>query len=143
MAVKLSLHFPNDWKISYDTYIEEDGSESAYAEALKGEEASIEVYVGNMPEDNDAPDQALANYVEMVGFDKDDPEDFNPIMVWPFDKKKAYGFEALCEDDSPMRVICIEIKQRILAVANIIGKDEASVEKAYETLVRGLRVGKE
>lgn len=143
MAIKLSLHFPNDWKISYDTYIEEDGSESSHAEATKGEEASIEVFVGNMPEDNDAPDQALANYVEMVGFDKDDPEDFNPIMIWPFDKKKAYGFEALCEDDSPMRVVCIEIKQRILAVANIIGKDEASVEKAYETLARGLRVGKE
>jgi len=143
MAIKLSLHFPNDWAITYDTYIEEDGSESSYAEAIKGEEATVEVYVGNMPEDNDASDQALANYVEMVGFDNDDPEDFNPIMVWPFDKKKAYGFEALCEDDSPMRVICVEIKQKILAVANIIGKDDATVEKAYETLVRGLRVGKE
>ena len=140
MAVKLSLHFPNDWKISYDTYIEEDGSESAHAEAIKGEEASIEVFVGNMPEDNDAPDQALANYVEMVGFDKDDPEDFNPIMIWPFDKKKAYGFEALCEDDSPMRFISLEMKSGVLAILCVAAISDEKLDEFVALAERGLRV---
>lgn len=136
------LRLPEGWTVSYDTLIEEDGSETAYADATGPAGESVEVYVGEMPEDNDASDQALANYVEMVGFDENDPEDYSPIIQWPFDKKKAYGFEALCEDDSPMRVICVEIKQKVLAVANVIADDEASLEAAYQVLVRGLRVSK-
>lgn len=142
MAYNMLLRLPDGWTVSYDTLVEEDGSETAYADATGPAGESVEVYVGEMPEDNDASDQALANYVEMVGFDETDPEDYSPIVQWPFDKKKAYGFEALCEDDSPMRVICVEIKQKVLAVANIIADDEASVEAAYQTLVRGLRVSK-
>lgn len=142
MAYNMLLRLPEGWTVSYDTLIEEDGSETAYADATGPAGESVELYVGEMPEDNDASDQALANYVEMVGFDENDPEDYSPIIQWPFDKKKAYGFEALCEDDSPMRVVCVEIKQKVLAVANIIADDEASVEAAYQVLVRGLRVSK-
>lgn len=140
MTYNVQIKLPEGWKVSYDTLIEEDGSETSYAQAEGPEGELVELYVGDSPDDSDASDQALANYVEMVGFSDDTDE--CPIIQWPFDKKKAYGFEALCEDDQPLRVACVEIKQGVMAVANIIAPDDAKLENAYMLLARGLRVSR-
>ena len=93
-----------------------------------------------MPEDTTAADQALANYADTVGFDEEDPEDFDPIIEWPFGNKKAYGFEALAEDDSPMRMMCIELKKGTLVILCILAKDDATLVEAVQLAERGLRL---
>ncbi len=91
-----------------------------------------------MPEDTTAADQALANYADTVGFDDDDPEDFDPIIEWPFNGKKAYGFEAVAEDDSPMRMMCIELKKDILVILVVLAKDDDTLVEAVQLAERGL-----
>ena len=93
-----------------------------------------------MPDDTTAADQALANYADMVGFDEEDPDDFDPIIEWPFNGKKAYGFEALAEDDSPMRMMSIELKKNILVILVVLAKDDETLRQAVKLAERGLRL---
>ena len=116
MAYDISLKLPQGWVSDLDSYIDESGVETT------------------------AADQALSNYADTVGFDEDDPEDFDPIVEWPFNGKKAYGFEAIAEDDSPMRMMCVELKKGILVILCILGKDDDTLVEAVQLAERGLRL---
>ena len=147
MASKITLPLPQQWLVQQDIYTDEQsGEDITHFEAHlpnekeQKDEAIIDLYVGPMPEDTCAQDEALANYADMIGFDDDD-EDEDPIIEWPFQKKKAYGFEAFCDDESPMRVMCVEIKQHLLAVITIIGKDDEALVDAITLVDHNLRVG--
>ena len=146
MAYDISLKLPQGWVSDLDTYLDESGVEITHLschlpnDKLKTDEALIDVYAGPMPEDSTAADQALANYADTVGFDDDDPDDFDPITEWRFNKKKAYGFEAIAEDDSPMRLMCIEPKKGTLAVLCILAKDDDPIPEAVQLAERGLRI---
>ena len=108
MEYDIQLPLPEGWVSSVDQYIDEDGSEISHLEAqLRGR--GIDLYVGPMPEGETAADQAFSNYVDMVGFEDGDEGD--PIIQYPFDGKKAYGFEAYDEEDHPLRVLCLEPKK--------------------------------
>lgn len=142
MAYDVQISLPEEWRCSVESYKDEDGSEVTHLEARLGKDigdGTIEAYVGDMPEGDSAADQAITNYADMVGFDGD--EDFNPIEEWEFNGKKAYGFEALCEDDSPMRVLCVEIKQGILAIICVAAPDEAKLDEVFSLAAR-LRIRK-
>ena len=58
---KIEIKLPEGWNGQVgEQYVEianQDGT------------ASVEVTVGDMPEDSAAPEQALINYIDMVGFD--------------------------------------------------------------------------
>ena len=108
-------------------------------DAAQTDLAQIEIFAGRMPSDTTAADEALANYADIVGFDDDDPEDFDPITEWPFAGKKAYGFEALCEDDSPMRLMCTEIKAGYLVLISICAKDDETLVETVQLVERNLR----
>lgn len=146
MAYDISLKLPQGWVTDSETYLDESGVEITHLschlpnDRKQTDEALIDVYAGPMPEDTTAADQALANYADTVGFDEDDPEDFDPITEWPFGNKKAYGFEAIAEDDSPMRMMCIELKKGTLVILCILGKDDGTLVKAVELAERGLRL---
>ncbi len=146
MAYDISLKLPQGWVSDSETYLDESGVEITHLschlpnDRKQTDEALIDVYAGPMPEDTTAADQALANYADTVGFDEDDPEDFDPITEWPFGNKKAYGFEAIAEDDSPMRMMCIELKKGTLVILCILGKDDGTLVKAVELAERGLRL---
>ena len=75
-----------------------------------------------------------------MGFDDDDPEDFDPVIEWPFNGKKAYGFEAIAEDDSPMRMMCIELKKGTLVIVVVLAKDDDTLQEAVQLAERGLRL---
>ena len=134
MAYDIQLRLPEGWQQEMETYEDESGSEIVhleahlYNEARKQDEGYIDIYVGPLPEDTTAEDQALSNYADIVGFDDDDPEDFNPIATIKFNGKKAYGFEALAEDDSPMRMMSIELKKNILVILVVLAKDDDAPE---------------
>ena len=146
MAYDISLKLPQGWVSDLDTYLDESGVEITHLschlpnDIQKTDEALIDVYAGPMPEDTTAADQALANYADTVGFDEDEPDDFDPITEWPFNKKKAYGFEAIAEDDSPMRLMCLEPRKGTLVVLCILAKDDDMLVEAVQLAERGLRV---
>lgn len=146
MASKITLPLPQQWLVQQDVYTDEQsGEDITHFEAHlpnekeQKDEAIIDLYVGPMPEDTCAQDEALANYADMIGFDDDD-EDEDPIIEWPFQKTKAYGFEGLCEDESPLRVMCIEIRKGILLIGTIIGKDDDFLVRIVETVEKNLKV---
>lgn len=128
--------------------MDESGVEISHFEAhLSGnekdhEQAMIDIYVGDMPDDETAEDQAFANYAETVGFDDDDPEDYNPIAKIKFNGKNAWSFEALCEDDFPMRFIAQEVRSGVLAIIVFAGKDLSIVDDVHTLIERNFRVAR-
>lgn len=140
------MNLPASWTCEQDTYLDESGYEIAHLEAhlrndrKQKDEAIIDIYVGDIPEGETAEDQALANYAETIGFYDDDPEDFNPIEKFKFNGKNAYGFSALCEDESPMRFIAQEVRKGILAIIVFSASDEQSVEETRALIERSFRV---
>ena len=145
----ISLDLPGAWDKEESTYTEFDGTEVTHIEchlpddAAQKDIAIVDIYLGAMPSDTTAADEALANYADIVGFDDTDPEDFDPITQWPFAGKKAYGFEALCEDDSPMRLMCVEIKKGILCIMSICAQTDEKLVEIIELIERKLRYKKE
>lgn len=146
MKYDIQLPLPKEWTSEIDSYIDESGTEITHFEAhLPGngksrEVAMIDIYVGDMPEDETAEDQAFANYAETVGFDRDDPEDYNPIVKVKFNGKNAWGFEAICEDDSPMRFLAQEVRSGVLAIIVFAGKDDSTVINVRTLIERNFRV---
>lgn len=146
MNYTIKLDLPEGWKSEMETEPDPDGTIithlSAYIEDDKHQTdiGDIDVYVGDMPADGDAQEQAMLNYVDMVGFDENDPEDQDPLTCWPFAGKKAYGFECLCEDDSPMRVMFCEMKKGMLVIISVAAKNDADLAQFVTLVEQRLRV---
>lgn len=146
MPYSIKLNLPQGWKSSTESVKDDDGTTVAHLSAYLPDDkaqadiSEIDIYVGEMPSDSDPQEQAMLNYADMVGFDDDDPEDEDPLTVWPFAGKKAYGFECLCEDDSPMRVMFCEIKKGALAIVSVVGKDDATLADTVSIVDKLLRV---
>lgn len=146
MPYKIQLPLPQGWISSSDIQKDEDGSVITHLECQLPDDkkqtmiAMADIYVGPMPEDSSAADQAYANYVDMIGFDEDDPEDMDPITEWPFNGRKAYGFEGLSEDDSPIRVMAIEIKKGVLCIMSIMACDDDKLVGTVRLIESKLRV---
>lgn len=146
MAFDIQLNLPASWQKEADTYIDESGAEISHLEAhlysnvRKRDEGMIDIYVGEMPEDTTAEDQAFSNYADMVGFSDDDPEDFCPIFKIKFNGRNAFGFEALCEDDSPMKFLTQEVRQGVLAIICVAALTEKDLDELLGTVEKGLRI---
>lgn len=146
MTYDIQLHLPEEWQKEQDTYLDESGAEISHLEAhLYNEKANrdnamIDIYVGDMPEDTNAEDQALSNFADIVGFDDDDPEDYNPISKIKFNGKAAYGFDAWCEDDSPMMFLSQEVKSGVLAIICVTAVDDDSLQNVLKLVERNFRV---
>lgn len=144
MKIDLILPLPQGWTSEIEVQEEEDGVEVTHFEAhlpddaQQTDKAFIDLYVGEMPEDTTPQDQALANYADIVGWDEDEDED--PIVEWPFNGRKAYGFEAYCEDDSPMRIMCFEPKGGLLVVACFIARSDEGLVDLVTMVEKALRV---
>lgn len=145
MEINLSLPLPEGWKHTVEVN-DEDGTPVTHFEAYlpndknRSDEARIDLYIGEMPPETSAEDEAFYNYADMIGWDENDPEDQDPITVWPFNGKKAYGFEGLSEAEEPLRLMCIEIKQGVLAVMMVLAKDDETLVKNIEYIEKKLRV---
>ena len=81
MKYSIRLELPQGWKSSVETSLDPDGTEITHLSAYLSDEkaqadiSDIDIYLGDMPADGDAQEQAMLNYVDMVGFDEDDPEE--------------------------------------------------------------------
>ncbi len=102
MRYEITVPLPPAWTSEGYTYEEVDGALITHMECLlprpgsDADEAQINLYVGDMPADTTAEDEAYANYAEIIGWDDDDDEDTS--AEWRFKGKKAYGFSGECED---------------------------------------------
>lgn len=146
MAYDILLNLPEPWIVEQDTIQDESGCEISHLEAhlqnraKKRDDGMIDIYVGDMPEGESAEDQALANYAETVGFSEDDPEDFQPIVKFKFNNKNAFGFDAICEDDSPMRFLAQEVRKGVLAVVAFAAVDDRRLDELQQLLEKNFRV---
>lgn len=141
MNFETFLPLPTGWERDIKVETDEYGAHVTHVEGYPQEgEGFVDVYVGEMPEGETALDQAFANYAETVGFSDDDPADFNPIGKIKFNGKTAYGFDALCEDDTPMRFISQEVKKGVLAVIVFGAADEQALEALHQHIERNFRV---
>lgn len=146
MAYDIKLNLPQGWNTYSEVYEEEGLGEVNHIEAhLRNEKAQrddamFDLYVGAMPEGETAEDQALANYADTVGFDDDDPEDFNPIIKLKFNGKNAYGFQAYCEDESPMLFLAQEARQGVLSIIVLAAPDEERLEWVVGVVEKALRI---
>lgn len=137
---RLTLELSPDWKCRIETAQGPFGTEEQHACAIQPQSGiEIEVTEAEMPQESTAPDQALTNYVDMVGFDDDDPEDYNPIREWNFNNRRAYGFQVWCEDESQIRVMCLEHHRGRLAVISVQAASEHDIESAVSLLEKTLR----
>ncbi|MCQ2180981.1 MAG: hypothetical protein MJY50_02855 [Bacteroidales bacterium] len=148
MVYDISLNLPAGWTCEQDTFLDETGYEITHLEAhlrndrAQADDALINIYVGDTPEGETAEDQAFANYAETVGFYEDDPEDFNPIEKFLFNGRNAYGFQALAEDDSPLRFISQEVRKGVLAIIVFNAKDELTLKQVSDLIEHNFRIRK-
>jgi hypothetical protein len=145
MVYNITLPLPEGWTCITDSYQEFDGSEVTHLDARLADErtqrdkAFINIYVGPMPPDTSAEDEALANYADMVGW-SDDDDDEDPIIEWPFNGRKAYGFDAWCEDETPMRVLCVEVRKGVLCIMSLGAQDDAALLDLVALVEHKLRI---
>lgn len=139
MANEINLVMPEGWQCNIENTIEENGPVSHF-EAEDGNGSEVEIFVGPMPPDSSAEEEAFLNYADMVGWDENDPEDQDPLTEWPFNNRKAFGFEALCEDDSPLRVMCCEVKKDLLLVMTANAPDDNSLADLMKWIEAHLRI---
>lgn len=142
MKTDIQITLPDGWKISRDTYTDDIGEEISHLEAVTEDGTTFfEVHAGPMPEGETAEDQAFANYAESVGFDEDD--DDSPIVKFKWNGKNAWGFEALCENDKPVRLISQEVKSGLLAIIIIGAIDDNQLDQVSKLVESHLRIKSE
>lgn len=145
MAYRIKIDLPDGWKQSFELIEDEDGNVTSHLEGLTSRENEyIDLYVGTLPPDTTAEDEAVFNYADMIGWDESEPigEDNSPLTVTKFQKKKAYGFEGLVEDGI-LRVMCVEIQPEVLLVMNVCAPDETAVAKMVRYIEVNMTISQE
>ena len=141
MAVNITLPLPAGWASEVEL-LNEEGVEITHYQAYlpddraQKDKALIDIFIGVTPEGSSAELEALNSYAEM--FDDDDED---PLTIWPFQDKDAYGYEGLCDDESPMRFMCVEIDPDLLAIITVAGCSDAMLDKALALLNDKLVIG--
>lgn len=145
MAHKIILPLLRGWQAETGLQ-DEDGIEVSHLQAYlpddeKGTDvAQIDIYAGDIPPETDAEQEAFNNYVEMFGWDENDPEDADPLTRWPFQGGDAFGFEGLCEGDAPMRLMCFEPRKGLLAVMMFIASDDDELTDIITYVEENLKI---
>ena len=145
MTYDITLPLSPEWIREEERYEEVENAMITHLEchlpsAQEGKYAAFfDLYVGDLPSDTTAEDEAFANYAEIVGWDDDDDEE-SPIAEWKFKHKTAYGFTGECEDGSIMLLMCIEILKGALLIATVIAPDDDAVGKWAKNIEEKLSV---
>lgn len=149
MNYDIALPLPPLWTSELDCYEEIDGPLITHMECHlpakdgKSDEALIDLYVGELPADTTAEDEAFANYAEIIGWDDDEDNDESPIAEWRFKNKKAFGFSGEAEDGSIMLLMCVEILKGSLLIFTVVAKNDDEVSKWAKYVEDNLRVRKQ
>lgn len=140
MKYEIRLRLGQEWTSSCGLLNDGSGEETYHIEATRADGSFIDISFGNMPDGETAQDQAFANFVDSVGFSDEDPEGYNPIACIKFNGKNAWGFDAYCENDAPMRLLAQEVKSGMLAVIVFSAPDRDSLVDLHLLIEHNLRV---
>ena len=120
--------FDNELEVTHlEAYLPDDGRQS--------DKVLIDAYASAMPEGSSAEQEALNSYRDIVGDEEEDP-----LIIWPFQGKEAFGYEAVCDDDSIMRVMCVETAPGALLILNITAQDDALFDETVVYVEKNLSV---
>ena len=136
----LQCNLGDGWSTASGMEKDELGNESLHIEASACDGSFVDISFGVMPDGDTARDQAFACYVDMVGFSSDDPEGFDPLAKIKFNGRPAWGFDAYCEDDTPMRLLAQEMRTGSLAVIVFGAPDRDRLVALHLKLERSLRI---
>jgi len=145
MKFTIDLPLPEEWEVETELVEVEEGTVT-HLECYTPKTSSvypgsmIDINVGPIPADTTAADEAFANYANMIGFDDEEDEQENPIFEWDFNNKKAYGFEAICDDDYPIRVMCQEVKAGVLMVMSVVAPSDEDLDELLSYVEKKLRI---
>ena len=144
MAHNITLPLPKGWNIEQEIILEE-GEEVVSYYAVPTEEAdansegaSIELYVGNTPEDSDAKIECMNSYMEAIGMDEGE-EDI-PVKEIPFLGQEGWYYDAEDDEGAPVILICVEPVQGTLVMAILAHKDEESLDELLSFVDENLKI---
>ena len=138
MLPNILLPLLSGWQ-SHPETLTDNGIELAHLEVYLPDDKSqsdhllIDIYAGALPEGSSAETEALHSYQDIIGDGEEDP-----LTIWPFQGKEAYGYEAVCDDDSIMRVMCVETIPGQLLILNIVAQDDDLFDEAVEHVEKTL-----
>ena len=144
MAHKITLPLSKEWNVEQEIIMEE-GEEvvSYYAypanadiKLLAG--ASIELYVGNTPEDSDAKIECINSYMEAIGLDDDEEE--VPVKEIPFLENDGWYYEAQDDEGQPVILICVETVPGTLVMAILAHRDEENLDALLSYVDENLKI---
>ena len=120
MAHKINLPLAGEWNVEEEV-ITEQGEEVLSYYANK-DHRSIELYVGNTPEDSDAKTECINSYLEAIG--SDDEEEEIPVQEIMFLGKTGWCYEAEDDEGCPVILITVEPTPGTLVMAILAEKNE-------------------
>ena len=144
MAHVITLPLSDEWSIEQELILEE-GEEVVSYYAVPGpdagaglEGASIELYVGNTPEDSDAKIECINSYMEAIGLDDDEEE--VPVRDIRFLGQEGWYYDAQDDAGEPVILICVEPVPGTLVMAILAHKDEESLDELLSYVDENLRI---
>lgn len=146
MEYNLTFPLPEGWISEEERYEEVEGATITHIschhpDSQGNADVAIELYIGDMPEDTSAEDEAFANYADMVGW-SDDDDDECPIACWQFQNRKAFGFSGESEEGMLMLFMSCEIRKGALLIVCTMAKDEAALSEWSKYVEMKLRLKK-
>lgn len=144
MAHLITLPLSDEWVIEQELILEE-GEEVVSYYASPGpdaspdlEGASIELYVGNTPEDSDAKIECINSYMEAIGLD--DEQEEVPVRDISFLGQEGWYYDAQDDAGEPVILICVETVPGTLVMAILAHKDEESLDELLSYVDENLRI---
>lgn len=132
MSHKINLPLSQEWSVEEETIVEQ-GEEvlSYYANGYDSEDpdiqyGSIELYVGNTPEDSNAREECINSYLEAIGAEEEEDIPVSPIT---FLENEGWYYEAQDDNECPVILICVEPKPGTLVMAILAHKDEEHLDE--------------
>lgn len=144
MTHKITLPLSSDWRVEEEV-IKEQGedvisyyatAESSADDSFKG--ASIELYLGNSPENSSAEMECINSYVEAFNV-QDENEDI-PVREIRILGQDGYYYDAEDENGSPVIVICVETRPGTLLMAILAAADEEKLDNLLSLVDENLKI---
>lgn len=144
MTHKITLPLSSDWRVEEEV-IKEQGedvisyyatAESSADDSFKG--ASIELYLGNSPENSSAEMECINSYVEAFNV-QDENEDI-PVREIRILGQDGYYYDAEDENGSPVIVICVETQPGTLLMAILAAADEEKLDNLLSLVDENLKI---
>lgn len=144
MAHKVTLPLSDEWTIEQDIIIEEGEEVVSYYAYPQDENdpelngASIELYVGNTPEESDAKIECINSFMETIGLD--DGETEIPVKDMPFAGGQGWYYDAQDEKGQPVVLVCSEPTKGTLIMAILAHKDEENLDELISYVDENLSI---